>query len=89
MTPPVPDLSSTVSPPQLARRYRCKPEKIIGLIRAGKLAAFSIASEGAKRPRYRIDLREVEAFELRRSVLPAPKSTRRRKRRDPDVIDFF
>jgi hypothetical protein len=77
-----------LTPPQLARRYGVKAERVIGWIRSGELRAIDLASKGSTRPRFRIDPKDIELFELRRSVQPAVK-TMRRKRTPTDVTAFF
>ena len=66
------------TPPEIARRWGIKPDKIIGWIRSGELAAMNAATKPGGRPRYLIDVRDVEAFELKRSVTPAKKTARPR-----------
>ena len=79
-----------LTPPELARRWRVKPDKIIGVIRRGELRAFDVSSRpGVGRPRFRISLDAVIEFEAGRSAR-APVGTRsRRRRRDASVISFF
>jgi hypothetical protein len=78
-----------VSPPELARRYKVDPSKIIGWIKSGELPAVNLATRSTGRPRYAIDERDIELFELRRSATPPPKATRRQRRKDTQVIEFF
>ena len=78
MNPP-PALLPTHSPPEVARRWRVKPERVITLIRSGKLQAFNIASEGCIRPRYRITPEALVAFERSLAVVPPKPVARRRK----------
>lgn len=78
-----------VTPPELARRWRVNADKILGLIRDGELRAFNIASKASGRPRWRISEAAIEAFELRRSAVVPAKSTRRSRRKSPDIIEFF
>jgi hypothetical protein len=66
-----------LTPPELARRWRVNPEKIIGFIRDGSLRAFNVAAKPGGRPRWRIDLADVLAFEQSRSApRPAPQARR-------------
>jgi hypothetical protein len=67
------------TPPQLGKRYRCKPSKIIALIRAGELRGIDTALPGSSRPRFVISPEAVAEFERRRSVGPLPAPVRRRK----------
>jgi hypothetical protein len=79
------------TPPQLAKRFGVAPEKIIGWIRRGELAAINLAAAPGGRPRYRVSLAEVLGFERRRAVIPRSATTPRprRRRRSPHVVDFF
>ena len=79
----------TLTPPELARRWRVKPERIIAWIRAGELRAFNVASRpGVGKPRYRIPQDAIIEFENRRSAAQV-KTTRRRRRQPVDVIEYF
>lgn len=79
----------TLTPPELARRWRVKPERIIAWIRSGELRAFDVSSNpGVGRPRYRISLDATIEFENRRSGATVKPRRRKRQHRD-DVIDYF
>ncbi len=82
---------SKLTPPALAKLWGISPDKIVGFIKSGELRAIDISrNRGSVRPRYLIDQRDVEAFEQGRMVIPpAPKATRRRRRRDPSVKEYF
>jgi len=80
--------SRTLTPPQVASRLRVSPEKVIAWIRAGELRAIDVATRGSRRPRYRIDPADLVAFENGRAVVARPAPSRRR-RRSPEVIEFF
>ncbi len=77
-----------LTPPELARRWGIKPEKVLAWIRSGELRAINAATQQSGRPRYLIDPDEVEAFEQRRAVVERPAVTRRRRRRR-DVPRYF
>jgi len=78
-----------LTPPEVARRWGVSPDKVIGWIRSGELRAIDVSAHpGIGRPRYRIDVLDLAAFESQRQVVVSPKRTRRR-RRDPSVIEFF
>ena len=81
-------LPPTYSPPELAKLYRVKPDKILALIRAGELRAVDLRSPDSTRPRWRIPADAIVEFENRRSATPPPKPTRRR-RRQADVTEYF
>lgn len=78
-----------LSPPEVATRFGVNSDKVLAWIRSGELRAIDVSSQpGIGRPRYRVDLCDLAAFESGRQVVVAPKTTRRR-RKDPDVIEFF
>ena len=79
------------TPPRLAELWGISPDKIISFIKAGELRAIDISSDrNSIRPRYLIDVADVEAFETSRAVVPpAPKTKRRRRRRDAGIKEYF
>jgi len=84
------DAQVKLTPPQVARRYGVSPERIISWIRSGELHAIDVSSRpGIGRPRFRVDPADLVAFDARRAVVTTPKASRRRKRKDPDVVEFF
>ena len=81
-----------MTPPALAKLWGVSVDKIIAFIRRGELRAIDSSSDrGSPRPRFLIDHKDIEAFELARAVAPpAPKTRRRRRRRnDPAVREYF
>lgn len=81
---------ATLTPPELARRWRVKSEKILRFIRAGELRAFDVSTKpGVGRPRFRIPLDAITEFESRRTHKPATKPARRKRRRNAEVVEFF
>jgi len=82
------NLPRFLTPPQVGRRLAVSPDKVIGWIRNGELRAVNVVGSLGSRPRWRIDPADLAAFEARRSAGPTPKPVRRR-RRDPQVIEFF
>ena len=82
---------ATWTPPEIAARLRINVQKVLGWISSGELSALNIATKVGGRPRYRIRVEDLQAFELRRTVVPPPPpaARRRRQRRDDNVIQFF
>ena len=79
----------TLTPPEVARRWRVKPERVIAWIRSGELRAFDVSSRpSVGKPRYRIPEDAIIEFENRRSAAQV-KTTRRRRRQPVDVIEYF
>jgi len=74
-----------LTPPELAKRWRCKSAKILGFLRDGSLRGFDISSTGASRPRWRISLGAVVEFENRRAGKPPAKAMRRRCDGENDI----
>lgn len=80
-----------IRPPALAKMYGVGVDKILGFIRRGELRAIDVSNNrGAGRPRYLIDLVDVQAFEAARAVVPpVSRPQRRRRRRDTKVREYF
>lgn len=58
------DANRCYTPPELAKKWRMTPEKIINLIRSGKLSGFdSSINPGFGRPRFLITPEAVAEFE--------------------------
>ena len=82
---------SKITPPALAKQWGISADKIVGFIRKGELRAIDVSSNrGSPRPRYLIDVRDIERFEQSRAVV-APQPTTRRRRRRPGaaVKEYF
>lgn len=78
-----------LTPPEVARRYGIKAERVIAMIRAGLIRAIDVASPGSHRPRFRVHQADLIAFEHSREVKPRQKKTSRKRRSKSDVIEFF
>ena len=83
------DLPKTTTPSKVAKRWGSKPDTVIARIKSGELRAIDVSSPESTRPRYRIDLDDLAAFENRRSVQARPKIQRRRRRKDPRFVEYF
>jgi hypothetical protein len=79
-------LTPLKTPPEAAKILRKSPESVISLIRSGSLRASNVG-QGAKRPRYLISEDAIADFLAAREVRPRAKAPRRK--RDPEVIEFF
>jgi excisionase family DNA binding protein len=71
----------------VARRYRCSPDKVRRWIAAGELKAVNTADALCGRPRWVVPADALAAFERRRSPAAPPKPGRRRKR--TVSIDYY
>ncbi len=67
----------TFTPPQIAARWKCKPDAVRRLLERGLLIGFNVGSPDATRPRWRVTLDAVLAYEAGRK--PEPPQPRRRK----------
>ncbi|MGA2259562.1 MAG: helix-turn-helix domain-containing protein [Thermoguttaceae bacterium] len=76
------------SPPTLAARWGLDKAKIIGWIRSGELRAINAAAKRGGRPRYLIDVEDIQAFEQVREVLPACPQRRVRRNRHTIVKKY-
>jgi excisionase family DNA binding protein len=77
-----------LTPVEAARQLGVSPDKIRGFIAAGELRASNLAMRQGGRPRWRIAPVDLEEFLARRSAVPRPRRTRRRKEQ-AEVIQFF
>ena len=79
------------TPPQLAKQWGVATTKVIAFIRTGELPATNLANRGCTRPRYAIDVADVEAFETARRVVPdgGLSTTQRLRRRAAAGIKEF
>ena len=78
------------TPRQLAALWGIAPDKVLAWIRSGELKAINGCTVASSVPRYLIDINDIEDFERRRCVAPAPaKPSRRRRRKHSDLPDYF
>jgi hypothetical protein len=63
--------SQTLSPPEIAKRWGCTPESVLGLLKSGALVGFKISPPKSRRPRWRATLAAVVAYESGESQTPA------------------
>lgn len=83
-----PEATPFLTPPQVARRFGCKPETVLAWIRSGEIAALNLAQPGTLRPRYRISPQALADFEIRRTVVPRPKGSLPRRGNYPAIKKF-
>jgi hypothetical protein len=70
------------TPPQIAKRWRTKPETVIRLLQAGVLRGFSVSPPGTKRRRWRVSIDELLRYESGEvTQTPMPSRSRRRRQR--------
>ncbi|MGA2059948.1 MAG: DNA-binding protein [Thermoguttaceae bacterium] len=78
-----------ISPPELARRWGIDTHKVLGWIRNGELHAIDASTRPGGRPRFLIDEKDIELFELRRAVGAPPVKMPRRHAKQSGIIEFF
>jgi excisionase family DNA binding protein len=77
----------TLTPPEAARQIGVSADKILAWIKAGELRAWNSALRAGGRPRWRIDVADLAAFEASRAATAAP--VRVRKRPAVGVTEYF
>jgi len=81
-------VTDTLTAPEVARRLRVSPDKIVAWIKAGELQGFNVALRRNGRPRYRISLDALLDFERRRAGADSQPSARRRQS-SISTIEYF
>ena len=77
------------TPPQYAQQLGVSNGKVLDFIRSGELRAINIATSRDGRPRYVIDVADIEAFERGREIVPSAEPTRRLRKSASDVTEYF
>lgn len=73
---------TVLTPPQVAARWKAKPDTIRKLLETGRLRGFTVSPPGTKRARWRITLDAVLAYEAGEfTPVPEPSKPRRQSRR--------
>ena len=84
------NVRTKLSPPEVAARLGVSADKVLTWVRSGELRACNMATRRDGRPRWRIDVADLEAFEEARTAQPRPASAKRRRRQsESGVIQFF
>ncbi len=82
------DELSYLNPAQVAAMWGISHDKVLEFIKDGELVAFNVASKTSRRPRYKISMAAVKAFEEQRSgcdpTRSAPVSSHGRARQKND-----
>jgi hypothetical protein len=76
-----------LTPPAIAKTLGVDPHRVLGWIRAGKLAAVDL-SDGT-RPRYRVAPEALEAYLESRAVVAPTHRVNRRQPQSPNIKKFF
>ena len=72
--------AQALTPPRLAALWGCSPERIVALIRAGRLRGFTTSDPGCSRPRWKIPPDAVAEFEARNRPSTSSKPARSRQK---------
>jgi hypothetical protein len=78
-----------LSPRNLCRRFKVGIDKVLGWIRRGELKAVNVATTLCGKPRWVVTPEALAEFERRRASGPPPKPQRKRRKRDPDFVDYY
>lgn len=91
MIAPQAPLHGYLSVREVAGDLGVSESKIVTWIRCGQLPAIDVSLRGAsgRRPRWRIGRQQLEVFLAARSALVPSPVPRRRRPKQPDVIEFF
>jgi hypothetical protein len=85
-----PTARTKFTPPEVAARWGITADKVLAWIRSGELRAINAAtSTSGVRPRWLIDLADLEAFEKRRAACPVQPAARRRRRPPSEENTYF
>jgi len=83
-------LSQWLTLSQIAASRQVKQQFLSAEIRAGRLRAVDVSSNpGSGRPRWRISPEALAAWEASRTCSPPEPRTRRRRRKDPALVEYF
>lgn len=78
----MPQPRTKLRPPEIAQRFGVDVKKVLAWIHSGELRAINAAEKAdGDKPRFLVDVADLEEFERRRAVVPAPKVKRQKKRR--------
>lgn len=83
------DVNRLLTPPEVARQWRIKHDKVLTWIRSGELRAINVATKPSGRPSYRIDPDDLKAFADRRAVVAPPRLPKRQRRRKQPSKSYF
>lgn len=83
-------MPSTLSVKDVCERYGVSEHTVLGWIARGELRALNVGRQlGAKKPRWRITQAALELFEQLRTAAPAVPARGKRKRGQPEIIEFY
>ena len=83
------DITKAITPPAYAKRLGVKADTVRAWIDSGALVGLDCSTKPGGKPRWRLSESAIAAFEASRQSRPKPKATRRRRKQQPGVIQFF
>ena len=86
---PKAELPGMLTPPKVAECLGVSPDKVRNWIAKGELNATNVAVGKGGRPRYRISETDLADFQKKRQPSKPSAPALRRRKKDPNVIEFF
>ena len=81
---------TTFTVKDLCNRYGVAEHTVLSWIRSGQLRALNVGRHpSSKKPRWRVTSEALEAFELCRTHSPPPSRTRRRRKQESNLVEFY
>ena len=77
-----------LTPPEIARRWGIKSQKVLAWIHSGELRAINAAECLAGRPRYLVDVEDLAAFERAREVV-SRKAKSLKRSSNAGITEYF
>ena len=77
-----------LTPPQIAARLGVAVKTVREWCSSGELRSCNLAARGRMRPRIKVSPTDLEIFLERRSAGPQPNPTRRRRKKESDLIEY-
>ena len=73
----------------VTKRFGVGEHTVLAWIRSGELPAINVSRRLGGKPRWRITVESLQAFETLRSATPVKPHTRRRREKATDVVQFY
>jgi excisionase family DNA binding protein len=74
---------------EVCERLRVGEHTVLKWIRSGELTAINVSRRTGGKPRWRITAEALDAFETLRSTTPPQRPTRKRLKKDANVVKFY
>lgn len=76
----------TFSPPEVAKRWNCTPEAVLQLLKSGALVGFKISPPSSRRPRWKVTLDALLAYENGETAAAPAKTNSKAPKKRPTVV---